>query len=110
MELHVEKVDRIFQTQSIYKSVLVCERNRIRSLHTALRERDFPVSTIDQLAKFVTSNDRILLLCPSDANNLNLILGNALHVRGEVSALICVKGTKFVPTKSYWEGVPIFFV
>jgi hypothetical protein len=110
MEVHVEKVDRIFQTQSIYKSVLVCERKRIRSLYAALRERDFPVSTIEQLAKFVTSNDRILLLAPADANNLSLILGDAFHVRDELTALICVEGTKFTPTKSYWEGVPIFFI
>ena len=110
MNIHVEKVDRIFQTHSIYKSVLVCDRKRMRSIHAALVERDFPVSTIEQLAKFVTSNDRILLLCPADANNLNLILGTAFHVRDELSALICVQGTKFIPTKSYWEGVPIFFI
>lgn len=110
MEIHVNNVDHVFQTRSICKSVLVCERKRIRSIYAALRDRDFPVSTIEQLAKFVTGNDRILLLCPADANNLKLILGDALHVKEELSALLCVEGTKFRPTPGYWEDVPIFFI
>lgn len=110
MNLHVDNVDQIFQTHNIYKSVLVCDKRRLTGIKKTLLSRDFPVATIDRLAKFVTSNDRILLLSPDDANNLDLILGDAKHVRDQLSALICVQDTKFVPSHRYWEGIPLFFV
>lgn len=110
MELHLENVDKIFHTHNIYKSVLVCERRKLREMKRALLARDFPVATVDQVAKFVTSNDRILLLSPEDARNIELVLGKAQHVKEQLSLLICVRSTKFNPDRQYWEGIPVFFV
>lgn len=110
MDLHVDNVDKIFHTHNIYKSVVVCEPRKLRLMKRALLARDFPVATVDQIAKFVTSNDRILLLSPEDARNIELVLGKAQYVREQLSVLICLRTTKFSPAREYWDGIPVFFV
>ena len=74
----------IFQTHSLYKTVLVVHDEIIDRVHAKLLEMDYPVSRI----AFVTSNDRVLLIDQIDAGHMDLVLQGSEHVFDEISAVI----------------------
>jgi hypothetical protein len=78
----------IFQTHSLYKTVLVVHDEIIDRVHAKLLEMDYPVSRIASLGKFVTSNDRVLLIDQIDAGHMDLVLQGSEHVFDEISAVI----------------------
>lgn len=90
----IQKVEEIFTSIDIHKSIFVCDNAIIKQVHTLLLQNDYPVCTMLDIQKFNTTNYRILLL---DDSLLDEIWEtNVLSKVKDITAILYLNTTKRV--------------
>lgn len=72
----IEKINNIFETQSIYRSIIVCKDTNINTLYRTLRKCNYPVSKVSSLYDFNSYNSRLLIIDEVDASFFNILTLN----------------------------------
>ena len=70
---YTNAINNIFNTISIHKSLIVCHNDYKNKLYINLLENDYPISTLMELHKFNSNQNRILLIDEIDAEYISTI-------------------------------------
>ena len=72
---YISYINDVFSNKSIYKSLVVCHDHDVYSnLYSKLLDNDFPVSTINDMDKYVKDVSRMLIIDYVDYKNLEKII------------------------------------
>lgn len=88
MDAYLWKINQIYHTYNIYKSIIIVDSVNLLYLYNLLQKQDYPITTANDIKRFIDNQARILLLDINEANN---IVNVAEHLnKDEVNMIICI--------------------
>ncbi len=77
----IKNINNIYESINIYNAFFIIEPELLNDVYNKLKNNDYPVSTINDINKFIDNSSRILLINNTQINDIynNIELINALH-------------------------------
>lgn len=101
----ISKIENIFETHSICKSIFVCRIHEFQTYYTILKHKDYPICKISKIDKFNNNFYRILLIDEYDAKNFTL-LQNDLRMQ-DINLVLYINVNELINSISYIKFIVI---